>query len=365
MNVLKLRRTTWMVAVGVLVTAGTLVVADMAWSQPNGSRRGWMGRRGPGGPGGLARPGGRGGPGGVLTVPRGQLGLSEEQRDAVRGVLEEGREALREAGEQARASRQALRDAVGTGGDVDEDAIRAAAAGLGTARGAMALARASARARIWEVLTPDQRTAADVLRTAREQRMEARRERWKERRERWEERRDQPRGRGRGEGRRGRGEGRRGRGEGRRGRGEGRRGRGEGRRGRGEGRRGRGEGLAARNRRLRPSGFERGSPFGGCAIVVCPEALGRRRGHWPEREAVSTRYLEPDPILPRSNAARHHAASPAVDAAVAEPLARQHEKGPHGHLKRDPLSTRNSDPLAMIDGARHGRLVDQARRTRR
>ena len=121
-------------------------------------------RTAPGGPGGLARPGGRRGPGGVLTVPLGQLGLSEEQRDAVRGVLEEGREALREAGEQARASRQALRDAVGTGGDVDEDAIRAAAAGLGTAQGAMALARASARARIWEVLTPDQRTAADVLR---------------------------------------------------------------------------------------------------------------------------------------------------------------------------------------------------------
>ena len=170
MNVLKLRRTTWMVAVGVLVTAGTLVVADMAWSQP----------------------GGRGGPGGVRTVPLGQLGLSEEQRDAVRGVLEEGREALREAGEQARASRQALRDAVGTGGDVDEDAIRAAAAGLGTAQGAMALARASARARIWEVLTPDQRTAADVLR--------------EERRERWEERRGQRQGRrGRGEGRRGRG----------------------------------------------------------------------------------------------------------------------------------------------------------------
>ena len=84
------------VAVGVLVTAGTLVVADMAWSQPDDGRRGWMGRRGPGGPGG---------PGGVLRVPLGQLGLSEEQRDAVRGVLEEGREALREAGEQTRASR--------------------------------------------------------------------------------------------------------------------------------------------------------------------------------------------------------------------------------------------------------------------
>ena len=140
------------------------------------------------------RPADRRGPGGVLTVPLGQLGLSAEQRDAVRGVLEEGREALREAGEQARASRQALRDAVGTGGDVDEDAIRAAAAGLGTAPGAMALARASARTRIWEVLTPDQRTAADVLRAAREQRMEARRERFEERRERWEERRDQRQG---------------------------------------------------------------------------------------------------------------------------------------------------------------------------
>ena len=213
MKALNFRTTTWMVAVGVLVTAGTLMVADMAWSQPDGGRRGWMGRRGPGGPGGPRGQGGPGGPGGVLTVPLGQLGLSEEQRDAVRGVLEEGREALREAGEQARASRQALRDAVGTGGDVDEDAIRAAAAELGTAEGAVALARASARARIWQSLTPDQRTAADVMRAAREQRMEQRRERFAERRDRlaerrgrWEERGEQRQGRrGRWEGRRGRG----------------------------------------------------------------------------------------------------------------------------------------------------------------
>ena len=224
-------------------------------------------RTAPGGPGGLARPGGRRGPGGVLTVPLGQLGLSEEQRDAVRGVLEEGREALREAGEQARASRQALRDAVGTGGDVDEDAIRAAAAGLGTAQGAMALARASARARIWEVLTPDQRTAADVLRAAREQRMEARRERFEERRERWEERRmgGAPRPAPRAPRP-------------------------------GGGTPGTRAGLAARNRRLRPSGFERRSPFGGCAVVVCPEALGRRRGHWPEAGQVR---LHLRPRLPR------------------------------------------------------------------
>ena len=197
------RKTTWMVAAGVLVTAGTLVVADMAWSQPDGGRRGRAGRRGgPGGPGG-----------GALAIPLGQLGLSEEQRDEVRGVLEESREALREAGAQVRASRQALREAVGTAGDLDEDAIRAAAAELGTAEGAVALARASARARIWQALTPDQRTAADVMRAAREQRMEqwrersaARRERLAERRGRWEERGEQRRGRrGRWEGRRGRG----------------------------------------------------------------------------------------------------------------------------------------------------------------
>ncbi len=210
MNVLKLRNTSWVVAAGVLVTAGTLLAADVAWGQPDGGRRGWMGRRGPGGPGG---PGGPLGRGGFVGVPLGQLGLSDEQWEAVRGVLQEGREALREAGEQVRASRQALREAVGTGGDLDEDAIGAAAAELGSAQGAVALARASARTRVWAVLTPEQRTAADVLRTAREQRIEERRERMEERRERMEarrermeERRDERRGRrGRAEGRRGRG----------------------------------------------------------------------------------------------------------------------------------------------------------------
>ena len=209
MKVPDFRKTTWMVAAGLLVTAGTLVVADMAWSQPDGGRRGRVGRRGgPGGPGG---PGGGG-----LAIPLGQLGLSEEQRDEVRGVLAESREALREAGEQVRASRQALRDAAGTGGEVNEDAIRAAAAELGTAAGAVALERASARARIWQALTPDQRTAADVMRAAREQRMAERRERLEESRERGEERRERlEESRERGEerrGRRDRWEGRRGRG---------------------------------------------------------------------------------------------------------------------------------------------------------
>ena len=185
MKALNFRKTTWMVAAGVLVAAGMFAVVDVAWGQPDGGRRGRIGRRG--------GPGGPGGPGGVLAVPLGQLGLSEEQRDAVRGVLTESREALRAAGEQVRASRQALSEAVGTGGDVDEDAIRAAATELGTAQGAVALARASARARIWQALTPEQRIAADVIRTAREQRLEERRARLEERRERMEER----RGRGR------------------------------------------------------------------------------------------------------------------------------------------------------------------------
>ncbi len=188
MKMLRRRKTTRVVAAGVLAAAGALVAADMAWSQPDGGRGARMGRRGPGGPGGF------------LTVPLGQLGLSEEQREAVRGVLTESREGLREAGEQVQASREALSEAVGTGGDFDEDAIRAAAAELGSAQGALALARASARARIWQVLTPDQRTAAEVLRTARAQRVEERRERLDERRERRQERRGP---RGRREGRRG------------------------------------------------------------------------------------------------------------------------------------------------------------------
>ncbi len=191
MKVLNLWKTTWMVTA--LGLAGMFVVAEVAWSQPGDGRSERVGR---------GRPG-------AVALPLGQLGLDDEQQEVVRGVLAESREALREAGERVRASREALRDAVGTGGDVDEDAIRAAAVELGAAQGAVALARATARAQIWEVLTPDQRTAAEVIQTAREQRMEERRERLGERRERLAER------RGRGEERRerrGRGEGRRGRG---------------------------------------------------------------------------------------------------------------------------------------------------------
>ena len=40
-------------------------------------------------------------------------------------------------------------------------------------------------------------------------------------------------------------------------------------------------------------------------------------------------------------------------------------QGPRGHLKWDPLSTRKQRSPGMIEVARHGRLVDRARRTRR
>lgn len=171
MKALFLRKTMW--AAGMLAAAGMLVAADLAWSQPDG---GWRGR--------MAR---RGGPN-AIAIPLGRLDLSDEQRDQVREVIAESREAMREAGRQVRASRRALDEAVGTGGDVDEAAIRAAAAALGVAEGAVALERASARARIWRVLTPEQRTGAEEIAAEREQRMEERRERRRERRERRRER---------------------------------------------------------------------------------------------------------------------------------------------------------------------------------
>jgi Spy/CpxP family protein refolding chaperone len=171
--------TKWMVPAGVVLSLGMIAVADMDAAQPPdepGFRRGRMGRRA--------------GPMGGPLLPLGRLRLTDAQQEQIQVVMEENRDATRAAGERVREVRQALQDAV-TADSMNEGAIRAVATELGLAEGDAAVQRAYVHAQVWQLLTPEQQTAAREAEAEMQQRMTQRRERMGERRERRQQRRRQ------------------------------------------------------------------------------------------------------------------------------------------------------------------------------
>ena len=169
-----------------LALAGTALAAAHAAHAAEEQRRGGRGGRGAwmGGPRG-------GGPAGAF-LPLGRLDLSAEQREQVRTVMAESREAVREHLEEMRGAREALAEAVSSPA-VDEDRIRTLAADVGRLTGDAAVRRAQVYAAVWRILTPEQQAEAEEIRAEREERRSARRERMQERRERMRERREERR----------------------------------------------------------------------------------------------------------------------------------------------------------------------------
>lgn len=162
----------------VLVALGTFAVADIARAQQ------------PGGPGGRAgRMGGRGGPAqGRHLMHLRALDLSQAQREQIRSIHEQNREANQAADERVRVARRALHDAV-TADAVNDGAIRAVASELGIAEGEAAVHRAYVHDQVWQTLTPEQQASARDAEAEMERRRAERRQRIGERRERRQERR--------------------------------------------------------------------------------------------------------------------------------------------------------------------------------
>ena len=172
------RRKVLAAGLGLLLVTGAPLAAAHAVEEQRGRRGGrgaWMG-----GPRG-------GGPAGV-SLPLGRLELTAEQREQVRSVREENREAARTRLREMRAAGEALAEAVSSP-DVDEDRIRTLAADVGRLVGDAAVRRARVHAAVWRILTPEQQARAGEIAAEREERRDARRERMRERRERRDERR--------------------------------------------------------------------------------------------------------------------------------------------------------------------------------
>ena len=107
-----------------------------------------------------------------------QLGLSDEQRQEVRRIMELHKAERQAIGERLREARRAQSDAV-MAVPVDESAVRARSAELAKVESDAAVLRARMHAEVYNVLTPEQQEKAKALRAEREARAAQHRERWK------------------------------------------------------------------------------------------------------------------------------------------------------------------------------------------
>jgi Spy/CpxP family protein refolding chaperone len=110
--------------------------------------------------------GGRGmmprGPLAMMRVGLGQLELSAEQKQQVRGILQGRAAEFKGLGAQMRNARRAVNSAIAN--DEGEAAIRAASAELAKVQADVAVLRAGVRKQVFGVLTPEQQATAKELR---------------------------------------------------------------------------------------------------------------------------------------------------------------------------------------------------------
>lgn len=160
-----------------LVSAGVVMAqvqrpAQVQGALGGGAMRGMgpMGRgMGPMGLGAGQMMRGRGGT--MLGLPLGQLGVTADQRQAIRTIVESHRAEVQARQEQAIPARRALRGAIQAN---NEAAIRDASTTLSAIMADQAVLRAKVRAEAFDVLTAEQQEKARKLQADAEQRAEQR-----------------------------------------------------------------------------------------------------------------------------------------------------------------------------------------------
>lgn len=167
------RQAKWKVAACAALLAGLGTAQAQQAASPPGMPGG-MGQ-GMGRMGGLEMLGETGGAQAMLGRMGEQLGLSDAQKQQIRGILESARPEMQSVREQMRANRQRLEAT-----KPDDPAYAAVVAEVSRAAGELASRTVSngaqVRKQVWAVLTPEQRTKADALRAERQARMQERRE---------------------------------------------------------------------------------------------------------------------------------------------------------------------------------------------
>lgn len=161
-----IKRVGWMALVPAVVTA-VLLAAPGAAAQPPG-----RGRWGPG-MGGWRGPMG---PGFGLGLALGRLGVTPEQRQQIRTIVQSHQQEFQALAERRRTAQQALQAAM-TADPLDEAAIRSASAALAEVQADAAVLRAKVQREVFAVLTPEQQAKARALREEARTRLQQRQQR--------------------------------------------------------------------------------------------------------------------------------------------------------------------------------------------
>ncbi len=169
---------------GITVAAigfGSMAIVAAQGPGPGGFGRGRM-HRGPG-QWGMGPMVGRG-PGamfGLGPMAR-ELGITDAQREQIKGVMEQHKAEFQAIQERARTARSELHAAV-TADVADEGLIRLKSTALAAVQADRTILGVRVRGEVFNLLTPEQQTKAKELRAQAEQRMQQRAERMRQRRE--------------------------------------------------------------------------------------------------------------------------------------------------------------------------------------
>ena len=160
------KRITLTVGAGLLalgVSAGAFVHAQDQNTNPQPPP--FRGRgMGPGGPGR-----GPGGPMGMLPMLGPRIGLTDAQKDQIKAIADTHKDDWKTLADRSRAAHIAV-DAAISADTIDEASIRQKSAEAAAVEADIAVARAHARAEVWQILTADQKAQLKTMQAEMKQR---------------------------------------------------------------------------------------------------------------------------------------------------------------------------------------------------
>jgi Spy/CpxP family protein refolding chaperone len=131
--------------------------------QPPPFRGRGMGPAGPGrGPAGAM---------GMLPMLGPRIGLTDAQKDQIKAIADTHKDDWKALADRSRAAHMAV-DAAISADTIDEATIRQKSAEAAAVEADIAVARAHARAEVWQILTADQKTQLKTMQTEMKQRRE-------------------------------------------------------------------------------------------------------------------------------------------------------------------------------------------------
>ena len=169
-----MRSRKWILAAAATVAMSGAVGAGLALAAPGDGQRGPGPRDG--GPPPMGMMDGPGMPGmhpRMLERMSGELQLSEDQKQKIKGIFESARPEMEQVRTLGRQNADKLREA--KPGDKNYDVVVAEVARSAGDLATRAVTNgAQVRAQVWAVLTPEQRTKLDTLQSERSERMKQR-----------------------------------------------------------------------------------------------------------------------------------------------------------------------------------------------